>query len=948
MRTRLASLSSQAMLSLPLNISRHFLAWDRPWIEQVTGWLARGWEGRSALDLSRTLAIVPTQQAGRRLREALAAFAAEKGAAVFAPRVLTPEALLKQDLGSDVATSLQSLLAWAEVLRTVDLDDFRALFPVDPPERNFAWSLRLAQQFVRLQVTLADSGYDPNKVVASAGEDFVERERWERIAELARVHRTHLEARNLQEPQLRRVTSASRPSLEKDFRRVVVLAVTDLSPLAASRLSHAAESVPIDVLVFAPESEDGGFDLWGRPLPQAWEQREIDLEDFDGRVHLCADPAEQAARVGRWVRHYAREPGAFAVGVADPEITPRLENELVRAGQPVFNPEGRFLRRDGLFVLLTCMVELAANPTFAAVEALARCPDFIGCLQRRSAGKFSAARWLEALDDLHALHLPADLALARAFAGRGNFAAELTTGLELMETLRSTMHSGSPAVGGAQAFQTIFSGRHMDRNSDADGRFEAAASQLMTLWRECRDVEPQFDRLAPSDWWEVSLRLLGDQRIAEEKPAAALELQGWLELLWEDAPHLVVAGMNDGHVPEAVPDDFFLPGSLRQRLGLTTNASRFARDAYLLQAIAASRRKAGRLDLLLGKTAASGDPLRPSRLLLRCADDKLPARIEFLFRSIESADATATWTRAWKLKPPRLPPPRRVAVTSLRRYLACPFRFYLRHVMAAESVDPWKSELDAFDFGTLCHGALEQIGRDPLLRDCTDAGLLRDALWRDFDAAVRTRFGDLLSLPLTVQVESARQRLSKLAELQARERAEGWVIIEVERAFEIEVAGLAVRGKIDRIDRHDVSGLVRVLDYKTSDTPVTPAAAHLRRVRPGETTPAWALLEGAGPRQAWSDLQLPLYLRAVGAEFGGRVTGGYFNLPKAAGETMLALWEDYSLGLHESALRCAEGACAAINRGEFWPPSESIRAERDECAALFHQGVAASVEWQNG
>ncbi len=88
-----------------------------------------------------------------------------------------------------------------------------------------------------------------------------------------------------------------------------------------------------------------------------------------------------------------------------------------------------------------------------------------------------------------------------------------------------------------------------------------------------------------------------------------------------------------------------------------------------------------------------------------------------------------------------------------------------------------------------------------------------------------------------------------------------------------------------------------------------------------------------------------MYLRALAGEFPGRLTCGYFNLPKASGETTLALWDDYSPELHASALRCADEACAAIRRGEFWPPNETLRAERDECAALFHHGVAESVTW---
>src|SRR5688500_17593308 len=146
------------MSSSLVNVRRHFLTWDRPWISQVTSWLAGDWDGRGPLDLSATLAIVPTQQAGRRLREALAGFAGGCGSGVFAPRVLTPCALVKQDLAMDVASPLQSLIAWTEVFRSLELESFREVFSVDPPARNFSWALLLAQQFVRLQVTLAEAG----------------------------------------------------------------------------------------------------------------------------------------------------------------------------------------------------------------------------------------------------------------------------------------------------------------------------------------------------------------------------------------------------------------------------------------------------------------------------------------------------------------------------------------------------------------------------------------------------------------------------------------------------------------------------------------------------------------------------------------------------------------------------------------------------------------------
>jgi ATP-dependent helicase/nuclease subunit B len=291
--------------------------------------------------------------------------------------------------------------------------------------------------------------------------------------------------------------------------------------------------------------------------------------------------------------------------------------------------------------------------------------------------------------------------------------------------------------------------------------------------------------------------------------------------------------------------------------------------------------------------------------------------------------------------------PRKVAVTALRAWLKCPFRFYLRYGLQMEAVDPTKSELDAMDFGTLCHAALEAMGREVGLRDCTDEGVLRGFLLDALDREAARRFGAELTLPLIVQLESARQRLSRAAAVQAATRAEGWVIEKVEEKFEIAVDELVVVGKIDRIERNEITGEYRVIDYKTSDRPVNPMEAHLRNLRRGESVPEFAFAGPGGEGPVWMDLQLPLYLRAV-AVGGAPVSCAYFNLPKAAGETGIRPWTDYTRELESSAWRCAEGVAAAIVAGEFWPPNEDLRAEWDDYATLFHHGVADSIAWEEG
>jgi ATP-dependent helicase/nuclease subunit B len=562
----------------------------------------------------------------------------------------------------------------------------------------------------------------------------------------------------------------------------------------------------------------------------------------------------------------------------------------------------------------------------------------------------SSTRVLSALDELHSEHLPPTLAAARAQARDYPPWVELAKALDALASLRTQLRTGDFPSAVRAVLTEIFKDRRFNLALPADAQAVEAAQAWGEVLNELETAAKRFPGLARAELWELGLRAFGDSPRFDDKPDDAVELQGWLELLWDDVPHLIVAGMNDGRVPDAVVGDAFLPEALREKLGLKTNAHRFARDAYLLQALAAARSGVrGRLDLLVGKTSASGDPLRPSRLLLQCADADLPERVAFLFGPVESARPNPAWRRAWKLKPRTDAKIEKLSVTAFRDYLKCPFRFYLKHGLRMAAVDPHKAELDAMDFGNLCHGALEAMGQpDSPVRDCTDADILRGFLIGELERTARQRYGATPILPLVVQLESARQRLGKLAEIQAQQRAEGWVIERTEMKFDLTLEGLPVRGKIDRIDRNEITGEVRVLDYKTSDKPVNPSVAHYRKAKRNEdldALPDYARFTLGGEEMVWVDLQLPLYLEAVAEEFGHSVACGYVNLPKAAGETGVAVWIGYDGELKEAARRCAEGVALAVQARQFWPPAE-LPPDYDDFAGLFLQGAADSVTWE--
>lgn len=914
----------------------------------VTARLACGWAGDGPLDLADTLVVAPTRQAGRRLREALAAHAAERSQAVFPPRVIMPEGLVLTESLRGVATRAETLLAWTRVLQEADLDALREVFPLDPPARNLAWAARLAREFARLQATLAENRLRIGDVVGRAGGGFPEEARWRQLGALEEACDRLLAARGLRTPQAARIAFAENPSLPAGVRRIVVAGTPDPQPLAVAILeAHARAGVPVEVLAAGPEdgAEHGIFDEWGRPRTEVWASRPLVLEDFERRVRLCADPASQADEIVSCAVEYGTAGGRLAVGVADAEVLPPLENGLSRAGVPAFNPEGRLFRGGALHTLLGALAELVREPAFAAAAAVLRCPDVLRWLGG------SPSRLLAALDELHAEHLPATLADARRRAGDRPEWASLAAALGALARLRAQLLAGAFPGSVRGALAEIFKDRRFSLAVPEDALAVEAAQAWGETLAEFETALGRFPGPGMADAWELALRSFGEDRRFEDKPALAVELQGWLELLWDDAPHLVVAGLNDGRVPEAVVGDAFLPEALRVRLGLKTNDGRFARDAYLLQALAAFRAEGrGRLDVLVGKASAAGDPLRPSRLLLQCEDAGLPGRVAFLFRPARAGRPGLAWRRAWRLAPRRNAKIGRLSVTAFRDYLKCPFRFYLKHGLRMEAVDPQKAELDAMDFGNLCHAALEAMGRpDSPMRDCADAGALRGFLLGELERAALERYGEAPVLPVVVQLESARQRLAKAAEVQAREREAGWVIERTEWKFELELGGLPVRGKIDRIDRNEFTGAVRVLDYKTSDKPVRPADAHLRGLRRGETPdelPEHArFLDADGRAGVWLDLQLPLYLEAVAPEFGRAAACGYFNLPKSAGETDVSLWTGYDAALQEAARRSAEGVAARVRAGRFWPPCE-LPPERDDFALLFHQGAEESAAWE--
>ncbi len=943
--------------------SRHFLGWDRPLCTTVSERLLTSIGG--TFDLRDTAIVTPTRQSSWRLRLALPLAAQARGGALLGPEVMTAPALLRPPPKAGQASDLQLLLAWCSVLRAVPAGELEA-FLGHGHASTMGWALPVARRLMTLREELADGALSIADV-AARGSALAEADRWAAMAELERRDLALLAEWGLSDPVADQLASARAGRVDPGIRRVILAAMPDPPNLLVAQLAQwAAQGGMVEVWVAAPESEAAAFDAWGRPQPDAWAERPIALEDSD--ICLAADPEDQAVRIATWVDEGlsggssvgqsgrptaqpssfaslrdlrgGRSPAAYpaqpslALGVPDREVVAPLARELSARQLPVFDPRNRSFSETPLCRLVEMLLAWRERAGYAETAALLRHPDVLAAVKDPVAA-------LQALDGVQAERLPVMFEDLRRAAGdvaatpHGLTDVQVVALREALATLnawRARLTQPALASGLRATLQEIYAARRLKPGLARDDLFREAAAALDGALRELAAAEAAGQTGA-----EAAAALLARLQRVSIKPARnrePLDLEGWLELAWNPSPVLCVAGMNEGFVPDGHVGDLFLPDALRRDLGLRDDARRVARDAYVLTQLTAQRRAGGRTLLLVGRTSLAGDPLRPSRLLFRCADEALVGRAQKLFQPPAATSRAAPFAVSFLLDPARVPADerpawvaQRISATTFRDYLACPLRFYLKRVLHMAPADDLAREPDARAFGTLMHDAFEAMAREGIW-GCGDADQLAGWLEARLRAQAVQNYGARPWLGVTLAVESAVRRLRAFAARQVAWHAAGWEIVEFEsdrHAFDWH--GVRVQGRIDRVDRNGRDGRVCVLDYKSTDRTTMPPQAHLAAA--GDTTDLLPeALVPAGLAQTrkdrrWIDLQLPVYREMVRAAYGPDAQVGYVLLPATLGDTQFVLWEDYADALHAHAMACAGAVIDRLRANVFWPPAAS-------------------------
>ena len=894
------------------------------------------------VDLRECLFLLPTRQAGRRLREALAFEINKQDGAIFPPMTATPWHVVRPV--DDAASNLTCLRHWSHTLENTDLREFRHLFPSHITNKDFAWRRQMARTLHDLRGNLAEGGLD---FAAVADENHCPEEplRWRNLKQLEAIYRKSL-GKQIDLHDAKRI-AATQPDLP-GIGRVTLLGVPDLPAIVQQALEILlTDGIQVEVVIFGPKDGAKLFDTWGRPLPKHWSERKFPLSD--DQLIPCIDEYSQAAEVAARLSLYDKSRSSFvAAGVADTAVVPALERALTDAKITFFNPNGRPLRHAPIFTFLKALQSVLQQPTFANAEALLRLPDAWGWAHTE-VEKFSPTLLLTGLDELRQQHLPASLSDAIQLYFEGDFIGPRIHARKTLEALKKaldTVEETPLSTGLTEFLKTTFTERNFTEGSKDDAADLETARQFMAQLNEWETALGEEARPHPYEALTMILEEISHEAVFPERPTNALDIQGWLELEWEDAPHLIIAGANEGNIPESVHGDRFLPETLCERLGLRTNDDRFARDAWLLELLLKTRANEGRVDVLLGRQRANGDPLKPSRLLFRCPEKELPPRIQHLFTELPLDEQPPAWNVPWPLQIENITPVEKIGVTSIANYLTCPYRFYLRHVLRMEMRDFEQRELDARGFGTLVHDVLDAFGKDKKASKLKDPGVINSFFVAELKKQVGARFGKHPPLPVRVQTMIAERRLYQVAIVQAQARREGWEIIKVEDKFKIELDGLFINGRIDCVEKNKTTGAVRVLDFKTSNIAKEPASQHFkifREKRDGEVVRPYAQFNLNEKTYHWTNLQLPLYAWALEGEFESDISVGYFNLPTLGTDTGIALLEPFDREIMDSALMCAHGVVQDIKANRFWPPTQQVTYD-DFADILFGQPEVTAIQ----
>jgi hypothetical protein len=837
-----------------------FLGWNSMPLEATASWLVEN----IGPDMSKVILALPGARSGRLLEDRLVKAC---GTELRPARIVTAgalsDALLDQE--GTPAARLARTLAWSKALQGLEAHHIQRIVARPPSPGDFSGWWRLAEEVRSLFGELAAEAKDFTDVaedetlldqgVSREGE----RQRWQALALAQTSMEKVLEEADLCDPHLGRLRAINEESSSK-VERVVLIGVVEANGLL--RRAMELTSAECSALVFAPVELKHTFDDLGCLIASEWSQRDTSIELDQWKV---ADrPADQAQLVrdtlATWGDKFSAD--EITIGLGNIEVGPFVNRRLSQENIYARDAAGRSLSHSAPAKLLAQVARFIESSRFLDFAELMRNVDFEDAVraQLKKSGKpeLDPIATLDAYFNQHYPNIVDGVWLANK---KDEYDLRLRAKMESVwnaceGTLDGLRQEQDMEIQGAVAhlrrfLERIYKETSFDLNVSAERESFAA---LEAVGKGLTEIDELPASIAPkcnlAQVLQLLIRGLSSGHLSPDASAEGqdtIEMLGWLELPLDNAEALIVVGFEDGHVPESVRGDAYLPNTLRHSLELLDDDKRMARDLYASELLVHSRKQ---ICFITGRRSQVGDPLLPSRIVFHCPEDQVAPRVQRFLKGTPNA-APRVRTDTSRFVPPGDPGSfklEKISVTDFRTYLRSPYMYFLNKVAKIETLDDRSRELDGRSFGNLAHAVVERFGKNKQIRDKVEAAPIAKYLKGQLHDLSQELFGACPLPAIRLQIDQLERRLMEFANKQAERRYQGWEIQEVEWSPEgcsvdLDVDGETVqlRGRIDRIDYHPTKKAWAIWDYKAGNNISQPAAAHLKR-------------DGT-----WRDLQLPLY-----------------------------------------------------------------------------------------
>ena len=350
---------------------------------------------------------------------------------------------------------------------------------------------------------------------------------------------------------------------------------------------------------------------------------------------------------------------------------------------------------------------------------------------------------------------------------------------------------------------------------------DSAEYQTHAKWTDTLAQFARLGRVLPAISARGALsrlrRLCANTLFQPESGSAPIQVLGILESAGLSHDHLWVCGLTDEAWPLPARPNPFIPTLLQKKAGIPEAS---ADGALALDRRITDNWLGAAPEVVLSHALREDDRELPVSPLIAAQPEgklELPAYPDYrdLLFAARALEPLATDS------PDQAPALGDTPVHGGSRVLAdqaaCPFRAFAHHRLGAQALEAPAEGLDAAARGTLLHALMKGIWDDlknKATLDATSSESLMAIIEKSAAAAVARAQRDLLIEPRFAELERARLARLALEWLEVERQRPDFEVVASEDKRALVAGGIALSGRIDRLDKLS-SGGHALIDYKS-------------------------------------------------------------------------------------------------------------------------------------